>query len=195
MSTLKEIAKRAKVSVGTVDRVIHNRGRVAKETADRVNWIIEQLDYKPNVFAQQLRKSKDLTFGVLIPKPQIDSKYWQIPVRGMDKARKEILPHQITINYYFFDKYSERSFNNTTASILNEKLDGLLIAPVIADLFNEFLKKIPRTIANNEDGKQVVRSSGSVGANYFEANESLSNKDFRMRIKISRKKPKKAVIG
>ncbi len=40
------------------------------------------------------------------------------------------------------------------------------------------VKKLPRTIGNIEDGKQVVRSSGSVGANYIEANESLSKKDF-----------------
>lgn len=53
-----------------------------------------------------------------------------------------------------------------------------------------FIRKLPRTIANNEDGKQVVRSSGSIGANYIEANESLSPKDFLMRIKICRKEAK-----
>ena len=53
-----------------------------------------------------------------------------------------------------------------------------------------FVKKLPRTIASIEDGKQVVRSSGSVGANYIEANESLSRKDFVMRIKICRKEAK-----
>lgn len=55
-----------------------------------------------------------------------------------------------------------------------------------------FLKKIPRNISNIEDGKQLVRSSGSVGANYIEANESLSKKDFIMRIKISRKESKES---
>jgi four helix bundle protein len=53
-----------------------------------------------------------------------------------------------------------------------------------------FVNKLPKTIHNNEDGKQVIRSSGSVGANYIEANESLSKKDFLMRIKISRKEAK-----
>lgn len=53
-----------------------------------------------------------------------------------------------------------------------------------------FVKKLPRTISNNEDIKQVVRSSGSVGANYIEANEALGKKDFRMRIRISRKESK-----
>jgi len=55
-----------------------------------------------------------------------------------------------------------------------------------------FMKKLPRTISNIEDGKQVIRSSGSVGANYIEANESLSKKDFLMRIKISRKEAKES---
>jgi len=55
-----------------------------------------------------------------------------------------------------------------------------------------FIKKLPKTIASIEDGKQVVRSSGSVGANYIEANESLSKKDFAMRIKICRKEAKES---
>ncbi len=55
-----------------------------------------------------------------------------------------------------------------------------------------FLKKLPRTISNIEDTKQLVRSSGSVGANYIEANESLSKKDFCYRIKICRKESKES---
>ena len=56
------------------------------------------------------------------------------------------------------------------------------------------VKKLSKTIGNIEDGKQVIRSSGSVGANYIEANESLSKKDFVMRIKICRKEPKRESI-
>jgi four helix bundle protein len=53
-----------------------------------------------------------------------------------------------------------------------------------------FLKRLPRTLCNIEDVKQAVKASGSVGANYIEANEALSKKDFRMRIRISRKESK-----
>ena len=53
-----------------------------------------------------------------------------------------------------------------------------------------FLKKLSKTVAVIEDSKQLARSSGSIGANYIEANESLSKKDFVMRIKISRKEAK-----
>jgi four helix bundle protein len=55
-----------------------------------------------------------------------------------------------------------------------------------------FVKTLPKTIANIEDGKQVIKASGSVGANYIEANESLSKKDFKMRIKICRKEAKES---
>jgi len=55
-----------------------------------------------------------------------------------------------------------------------------------------FIKKLPKTIGNIEDSKQVIRSSGSIGANYIEANEALSKKDFNMRIKISRKEAKES---
>ncbi|RPJ57284.1 MAG: four helix bundle protein [Dehalococcoidia bacterium] len=54
----------------------------------------------------------------------------------------------------------------------------------------EFINKVSMTIPNSEITKQLIRSSGSVGANYIEANESLSKKDFLMRIKISRKEAK-----
>ncbi|MFH0820002.1 MAG: four helix bundle protein [bacterium] len=56
-----------------------------------------------------------------------------------------------------------------------------------------FCKKLPRTVSNLEYVKQVIRSSGSTGANYIEANESFSKKDFRLRIKICRKEAKESV--
>ena len=55
-----------------------------------------------------------------------------------------------------------------------------------------FVKKLPKTIANAEDIRQLVKASGSVGANYREANEALSKKDFAMRVKISRKESKES---
>ena len=56
----------------------------------------------------------------------------------------------------------------------------------------EFVKKLSKTIGNIEDGKQLIRSSGSIGANYIEANEALSKKDFIMRAKICRKEAKES---
>jgi len=58
----------------------------------------------------------------------------------------------------------------------------------------EFVKQLPKTIANIEDGKQLIRSSGSVAANYIEANEALNKKDFVHRIKICRKEAKESCL-
>ena len=55
-----------------------------------------------------------------------------------------------------------------------------------------FVNKLPKTTANIEDGKQLIKASGSVGSNYIEANEALSKKDFRFRIKICRKEAKES---
>ena len=56
----------------------------------------------------------------------------------------------------------------------------------------DFVKKLPRSMTNIEIGSQLFRSAGSVGANYIEANESLSKRDFVMRAKISRKEAKES---
>jgi four helix bundle protein len=61
-----------------------------------------------------------------------------------------------------------------------------------AKMVRNFVKMLPKTIANIEDSKQLIRASGSVGANYREANESLGKKDFSMRMKISRKEAKES---
>jgi four helix bundle protein len=75
---------------------------------------------------------------------------------------------------------------------LNKPFDLEERTEEFARMVRQFVKYIPKTIANLEDGKQVVRSSGSVGANYIEANEALSKKDFLMRIKICRKEAKES---
>jgi four helix bundle protein len=61
-----------------------------------------------------------------------------------------------------------------------------------AKMARAFVKRLPKTVANIENIKQLVKASGSVGANYIEANEALSKKDFRMRIKICRKESKES---
>jgi four helix bundle protein len=55
-----------------------------------------------------------------------------------------------------------------------------------------FVKALSNSLANIEDGRQLIRSSGSVGANYIEGNEALSKKDFMMRLKICRKEAKES---
>lgn len=63
-----------------------------------------------------------------------------------------------------------------------------------AERCRDFARSLRRTIPNTEYGRQLIRSSGSQAANYIEANESLSRKDFMMRIKICRKETKESCL-
>jgi len=65
---------------------------------------------------------------------------------------------------------------------------------LFAKRVNGYINKLPKTITSIENSKQLARSAGSVGANYIEANESLSKKDFAMRVKISRKEAKESIF-
>ncbi len=146
MTTIKEIAKRANVSIGTVDRVIHKRGRVSKEAEQRVRRIIEELDYKPNIFAKNLKLSRTFTFGILMPKPNQDSMYWTLPIRGITKAQNELAAQKVKVRYFFYDKYREPSFNEVSKQVLESPLEGLLIAPVLSRIFDTFIKEVPENL-------------------------------------------------
>ena len=63
---------------------------------------------------------------------------------------------------------------------------------LFAQAVRAFIRKLPRTISNAEDVRQLVRASGSVAANWIEADEALSKKDFLMRAKICRKEVKES---
>jgi len=72
--TVVEIAKRAGVSIGTVDRVLHNRGRVSAETRQRIQDIINEEGYQPNPLARHLKRNRDYRLGVMIPELEKDSR-------------------------------------------------------------------------------------------------------------------------
>ncbi len=168
MPTIKEIAKRANTSIGTVDRVIHNRGRVSKEVAEKVKQVINELNYKPNVFARHLKLSKEFCFGILMPEFTQDGGYWQMPLAGINRAQDELETHKVKIQYFNYDQYSHMSFSNACQQILDTNLDGLLIAPILSDVAEEFISKIPKTrpyvffdsiIPNSQSISSIIQDS------------------------------------
>lgn len=146
MSSIKEIAKRAKVSIGTVDRVLHNRGRVAPDTEERIKNIIKELKYQPNIFARNLKLTKTFRYGVLIPQKNQDSHFWEGHVAGITKAQKELETQKVKVEMYHFNRDSEKHFIRTGERALKEKLDGLVIAPVLYEKAEFFIKKIPSSL-------------------------------------------------
>lgn len=79
------------------------------------------------------------------------------------------------------------------AEIQNSKFDLEERTSEFAKDCRSLIRKLQKTISNIEDSKQLARASGSVGANYIEANESFSKKDYYMRVKICRKEAKEAI--
>lgn len=146
MSSIHKIAEMAGVSAGTVDRVLHNRRWVARETEERVRRAIKKLNYKPNIFARNLKLTKTFTFGALLPQKQHDNRFWEIPVNGINRAQKELESHKVRIKYFFYDRNSEKDFLEYAYPMLDEKLDGLLIAPLLSEQVKQFIKKIPSSL-------------------------------------------------
>jgi len=143
MITLKEIAERADVSIGTVDRVLHNRGKVAPDKERRIRRILKELNYRPNVFARNLVLHKTFRFGVLMPRTEQDSGYWRIPVKGIERAQRELHGQKVKVEYYFYDKFLEKSFIEEFDRLLESNPDGLLIAPVLSRAAGQLVGEIP----------------------------------------------------
>ena len=138
---IKDIAALAGVSTGTVDRVLHNRGRVSKEAAEKVTKIMEEIDYKPNPIARFLGSNKKYRIIALIPDPTADT-YWAQSNQGLVQAQAEWAQYRIRIELYPFDIYKKESFKKIALDVLNAKPDGVLTAPVFYDealpVFNLF---------------------------------------------------------
>jgi LacI family transcriptional regulator len=130
---VKEIARRAQVSIGTVDRVIHNRSGVSEKTREKINGIIKELNYQPNILASRLASKKVYRIAVLIPKISEETDFWEAPLKGIQRAGSEVRKYGISIDLFFFDLKDKSSFIKQAKAVLKKKPDGVLLSP----LFNQ----------------------------------------------------------
>lgn len=126
---IKDIAEKAKVSTGTVDRVLHNRGRVSEEVREKVLKIAKELNYEPNLFARALVSNKIYNIAALIPDSAIDG-YWHAPKTGIEKAEQELKQFGIRITQLVFDPHDVASFRKEADKITATEFEGVLIAPI-----------------------------------------------------------------
>lgn len=141
LTGVKEIARRANVSIGTVDRVIHDRKGVSQNTKDRVNAIIKELDYQPNIMARMLASKKVIKVAALIPAVSNETGYWNAPLKGINEAASEIKNFGVLVDNYFFDQNSKQTFIDQAALILKNGYDGVLLAPMFENEAIDFLAK------------------------------------------------------
>lgn len=128
-ATIKDIATLAKVSIGTVDRVLHQRGEVNAETHERIMSFVEELGYTPNLLAKSLALKKSFVISVLIPGAGLINHYWEKPLEGFIRASGELSDFNTRIDLHYFDLQVESSFVKEFRKILNSKTDGIIMAP------------------------------------------------------------------
>jgi len=143
MVTIKDIARKAKTSVGTVDRVLHDRGRVSEHTRDKIRRIVKELNYKPNHLARSLSNNSIIHFGVLMPQISPYHHYWEQAMHGIDRAREELRIYKIKIINFLYDGYNEASFLAVSKQALDANLAGLVIVPI---MFNDSAVEVVRHI-------------------------------------------------
>jgi LacI family transcriptional regulator len=129
-SRIKDIARMAGVSIGTVDRVIHNRGEVAEKTRLKVQRILKETNYSPNFMAQVLKSKKRFHLVSLLPEPAEDNSFWKKHPLGMIRAIEELDPFPVTLSQVTFDMQNEEDFQEKTGNVLGLKPDGVLLAPI-----------------------------------------------------------------
>lgn len=139
---IKDIASKANISIGTVDRVIHNRGEVNPATREKILKILEEMDYHPNILASTLASKKVVSFAILFPEPQSEESYWNKPLDGVRKAFNEIQQYGIKISTFQFSQAEPASFVAEAAKILEDNFDGVVLAPFFSRESKSFIKEL-----------------------------------------------------
>ena len=134
---IKDIAQMAGVSVGTVDRVLHDRSGVAESSRKKVKTILEQLDYKPNIYASALASNRKYHFVCLFPQHN-PNEYWTDIENGISQAMKSYSDFHITLSIIYYDQYVYRSFTEAGNQLLALNPDGVILAPTAPATTTEF---------------------------------------------------------
>jgi LacI family transcriptional regulator len=168
---IKDIAQLSGVSVGTVDRVLHNRGRVSDEALKKVLTVLDQIEYKPNLIARTLGSNKTYRIGVLVPDPSQDP-YWASSKAGIDQAETEWMRYGVQVIPYFFNLYDKNSFREVAEAIATDKPDGVLIAPIFYHETLPYFKRfqsmgIPYVLFNTNIEK--AESLSFIGQNLYQS--------------------------
>ena len=138
---IKDIAKMADVSVGTVDRVLHGRSGVSEASRKRVEEILEKLNYQPNMYASALASNKKYAFACLLPQHDT-GEYWTEVENGIHEALTTYSDFNITVKLSYYDPYDYRSFARAARDIVELKPDGVMFAPTAPQYTTPFTNQL-----------------------------------------------------
>ncbi len=140
---IKDIADRAGVSTGTVDRVLHDRGNVAPKVREKVLAVIKELGYKRNMIASALAYNKNIQVAGLLPDPEKDP-FWEQVHTGVLRASESVQHYGLSTTLIYFDQFSDKSFIDRAQKLLEKNIDGLLFPPLFAQKAGWLLEECKR---------------------------------------------------
>lgn len=127
---IKDIAARTGVSIGTVDRVIHNRGYVSQEVRERIEGVMREMGYEPNILARSLANNrKTLRIAAILPDFRQDP-YWAEPKEGAERAAEAARQYGVVVQFHYYALFEPKSYLETIDRALETSPDAVLFAPV-----------------------------------------------------------------
>lgn len=129
--TINEIAKRAGVSIGTVDRVVHGRGHVSEDKERRIREIIESEGYQPNPIARHLKRNERFAVGVLLPELEKESRYWDLIWSSTREALMGLSAFSFTAELFSYERTNRVSLEAAFSRMADANCQAWIIAPVM----------------------------------------------------------------
>ncbi|MEX0315904.1 MAG: substrate-binding domain-containing protein [Allomuricauda sp.] len=139
--TIKDIANAAGVSIGTVDRVLHNRGKVSKKALMSVNKALKEFDYRPNPIARTLKNNTVYIITVLLPDSDKDP-FWLPGKQGIEEVINEYRAFDIDISIHYYNPNEPKSFLDTGLGLLDKHIDAFLFVPLFEKESDLLLKEL-----------------------------------------------------
>ncbi len=139
--TINDVAKRAGVSKGTVDRVLHDRGEVSPKSRDKVLKVIEELGYKPNLYASILASQKVHRIVCVIPE-YVSGDFWSLTAKGIDEAAEAASRFGVKVEIITYDQYDVESFRDVCEGVLADLPSGVVVAPMFRAETLNFVKNL-----------------------------------------------------
>lgn len=140
---IKDIARQAGVSVGTIDRVLHGRSGVSAESRKKVEEVLKQLDYQPNMYASALASNKKYKFACFIPL-HVSGEYWEDVEQGMAQAVSTYSDFNISLETFYYDQYVSGAFQAVGESVMQSLPDAVVLSPTGEDETALFVSQLQR---------------------------------------------------
>ena len=129
---IKDIARMAGVSSGTVDRVLHKRGNVSQSSREAVEKVLAEVDYKYNIHASAISFRKEFRIAITIPKVA-PGEYWEAIKDGFDHALDEFYDIQLNCCFHYYDQFNPHSCAEAFNEVISSKPDGVIIGPTFKE--------------------------------------------------------------